>query len=145
MLAPARRISSRGAPEFEELLQEGESAPLHGWGFAWFDGRATEERPSWRYLLRMSSRMARVESALDLQTGGGEVLAEIDRPPRLLIATEGWPTNVLVARRNLGAIGAAVVQALDAGPPRRSWDHNRPANAGLRDEPSSRQRQRALK
>jgi len=105
-----------GARSFEELLQEGEAAPIHGWGFAWFEGRATEERPSWRYLLRMSSHMAQVESALDLQTGGGEVLAEIGRPPRLLVATEGWPANVPLAKRTLGAIGGAVVQAPDAGP-----------------------------
>jgi len=60
--------------------------------------------------------MAQVESALDLQTGGGEVLAEIDRPPGLLVATEGWPPNVPLAKRNLGGIGAVVVQAPDAGP-----------------------------
>jgi len=104
------------ARSFTRLLAEGQSAPIHGWGFEWFGGRATEERPSWRYLARMSSRMAQVESALDLQTGGGEVLAEIDRPPGLLVATEGWPPNVPLAKRNLGGIGAVVVQAPDAGP-----------------------------
>ncbi|MGH3754204.1 MAG: hypothetical protein ACRDRP_16220 [Pseudonocardiaceae bacterium] len=30
---------------FEELLGEGESVPVEGWDFSWFDGRATEERP----------------------------------------------------------------------------------------------------
>src|SRR5205823_14546856 len=76
---------------FEELVDEGRAAPVEGWGFEWFDGRATEERPGWHYLRRLSSRMAGADAALDLQTGGGEVLAEIPRPPRLLVATEGWP------------------------------------------------------
>jgi hypothetical protein len=31
---------------FEELLEEGESEPVEGWDFSWFDGRASEERPS---------------------------------------------------------------------------------------------------
>lgn len=38
-----------GARTFEELLAEGESVPVEGWDFSWFDGRATEERPPWGY------------------------------------------------------------------------------------------------
>jgi len=34
---------------FEELVAEGDSVPLDGWDFSWFEGRATEERPSWGY------------------------------------------------------------------------------------------------
>ena len=30
--------------DFEALLAEGASVPVEGWDFAWFDGRATEER-----------------------------------------------------------------------------------------------------
>ncbi|MDQ1607864.1 MAG: hypothetical protein QOE16_596, partial [Microbacteriaceae bacterium] len=35
--------------DFEELVAEAESASVDGWDFSWFDGRATEERPSWGY------------------------------------------------------------------------------------------------
>jgi hypothetical protein len=34
-------------PTFDELVAEGEAVPTEGWDFSWFDGRATEERPSW--------------------------------------------------------------------------------------------------
>ncbi|MDQ1361932.1 MAG: hypothetical protein QOJ44_2309 [Acidimicrobiaceae bacterium] len=100
---------------FEELVAEGESVPVEGWDFAWFEGRATEERPSWGYARMMANRMADVSSALDIQTGGGEVLAEIQHPPRLLAATESWPPNRAVAARHLRPLGASVLGVVDDG------------------------------
>jgi len=64
-----------GDPTFERLLAEGGSVPLEGWDFSWFEGRATEERPRWGYFRLLGERMARAAAALDIQTGGGEVLA----------------------------------------------------------------------
>jgi SAM-dependent methyltransferase len=101
------------APTFEQLIAEGESVPVEGWDFAWFDGRATEERPRWGYSRLLAGRMARAAAGLDIQTGGGEVLARISHPPPVLVATESWPPNVAVARRNLRPLGAAVVEADD--------------------------------
>ncbi|HEY4464463.1 MAG TPA: class I SAM-dependent methyltransferase [Streptosporangiaceae bacterium] len=107
-------------PTFDELVAEGESEPVEGWDFPWFQGRATEERPSWGYSRMLAQRMAGAGAALDVQTGGGEVLAEIPHPPPVLVATEAWPPNVAVARRNLAPLGAAVVSADDeAGLPFR--------------------------
>ncbi len=105
----------RPAPDFESLLAEGAAVPVEGWDFSWFEGRATEERPSWGYARAMSERMARpgVEAALDIQTGGGEVLARIDRAPARLAATESWPPNLAIARRNLAKFGASVVECAD--------------------------------
>lgn len=62
--------------EFEALVDEAVSADVNGWGFDWLEGRATEERPSWGFAKLMSHRLAAVHSALDLDTGGGEVLSE---------------------------------------------------------------------
>jgi SAM-dependent methyltransferase len=98
-------------PTFARLLAEGGSVPLEGWDFSWFEGRATEERPRWGYSRLLGERMARAAAALDIQTGGGEVLAGIPRPPPVLVATESWPPNIGVARRNLRPLGAAVVAA----------------------------------
>ena len=84
----------RDAVTFEELVAEGSAVPVEGWDFSWFDGRATEERPPWGYARLMGERMAGAASALDVQTGGGEVLATVARPPALLVATESWPPNV---------------------------------------------------
>ena len=58
--------------------------------------------------------MARAEAALDIETGGGEVLATVARPPALLVATERWWPNVAVARARLRPLGARVVAAADA-------------------------------
>jgi SAM-dependent methyltransferase len=101
---------------FEKLVAEGESIPTEGWDFSWFEGRATEERPTWGYARLIGERMRDVSSALDLQTGGGEVLATIPQPPAVLAATESWPPNLEVARRNLEPLGATVLEADDAGP-----------------------------
>jgi hypothetical protein len=82
---------------FEELVADGAAAPVEGWDFSWFEGRATEERPPWGYAGLMRARMAAAEAALEIETGGGEVLATLARPPALLVAPKGggptssWP------------------------------------------------------
>lgn len=68
-------------PQFASLVAEGAAVPVAGWDFSWFQGRATEERPSWGYTRMMAERMARAGAALDIQTGGGEVLAGCRLPP----------------------------------------------------------------
>ena len=110
------REKGRFMPSFDELIAEGSAVPVDGWDFSWFDGRATEERPPWGYARLLGARMAALAgvpgaAALDLQTGGGEVLASIPAAPRVLVATESWPPNLPVARRNLAPLGARVVGA----------------------------------
>jgi len=100
---------------FEELVAEGSSVPVEGWDFSWFEGRATEERPSWGYSSMMAGRMADASAALDVQTGGGEVLAEVPHLPPLLAATESWPPNLVVAAKHLRPRGAWVLAAADGG------------------------------
>lgn len=106
---------------FEELVAEGAAVPTEGWDFSWFAGRATEERPRWGYARSAGERLARAEAALDVQTGGGEVLGfalEQAAParPALLAATEGWPPNVTKAAALLGPRGVVVVAAPDDAP-----------------------------
>jgi SAM-dependent methyltransferase len=100
-------------PEFARLVAEGAAVPVAGWDFSWFDGRATEERPSWGYARMMAGRMARARAALDIQTGGGEVLAGLPHPPPVLAATESWPPNLRIARENLAPVGATGIEAAD--------------------------------
>jgi SAM-dependent methyltransferase len=101
------------AASFEELVAEGGSVPVEGWDFSWFEGRATEERPRWGYSGLLARRMGGAAAALDIQTGGGEVLAQIPRPPPVLAATESWPPNIAVARQNLEPLGASVLEVGD--------------------------------
>src|SRR5947207_2732120 len=69
-----RHCAASGPPStvnrsFDELVAEAEKVPIQGWDFSWLEGRATEERPSWRYFDRVAERVPTVSSWLDLQTG----------------------------------------------------------------------------
>lgn len=81
---------------FDELVAEASAADVAGWSFDWLNGRATEERPQWGYAKLLAERLGQVESALDLDTGGGEVLAEAPVLPPRMVATEGWPPTCSV-------------------------------------------------
>jgi len=104
-------------PTFGDLIAEGEAAPTEGWDFSWFDGRATEERPRWGYSRLLAERIGRAEAVLDVETGGGEVLAGALRTsghrPAVLAATESWPPNLEIARRNLAPFGGVVAEVAD--------------------------------
>jgi SAM-dependent methyltransferase len=99
---------------FDDLVAEGDAAPVDGWDFSWFAGRATEQRPSWGYQRTIAARLPTVGAALDVQTGGGEVLAGVPVFPPVMVATEGWPPNVAKAARLLGPRGVPVVAVADA-------------------------------
>ncbi|WP_051765373.1 class I SAM-dependent methyltransferase [Streptomyces sp. NRRL F-5135] len=101
---------------FEELIAEAEASAVDGWDFSWLDGRATEERPPWGYARSMAARMARATAALDLQTGGGEVLASVPKLPPLTVATEGWPPNIDRAAARLRPRGVRLVACSDDSP-----------------------------
>lgn len=109
MIVPVQRT-------FEELVDEAVAAQVAGWEFGWLDGRATEERPSWGYQRLIGERLARASAALDIQTGGGEVLAGIEHLPAVAAATEAWPPNVAAATALLRPRGVVVV-ADDGEPP----------------------------
>jgi SAM-dependent methyltransferase len=96
---------------FDELVDEAASVDVSGWSFDWLHGRATEERPPWGYSRLLAARLAQVPSALDIDTGGGEIIAEVPRLPPRMVVTEGWPPNVVRARRLLSPRGVDVVPA----------------------------------
>jgi SAM-dependent methyltransferase len=98
---------------FEELVAEAASVSVDGWDFAWLDGRATEERPSWGYQRLISRHFAKASAALEIQTGGGEVLAGAGPFPTTMVATESWPPNAALATALLHPLGIVVVQTPD--------------------------------
>ncbi len=79
-----------GSPHrsFDDLVDEAAAVDVTGWDFGWLRGRATEQRPTWGYQQLMSDRLTTAASALDLQTGGGEVLAGVATFPPTMVATE---------------------------------------------------------
>jgi SAM-dependent methyltransferase len=98
---------------FDELVSEAAAAPIDGWDFSWLDGRATEERPSWGYQRMMSQRLATASAGLDIDTGGGEVLAGAEAFPPTMVATESWPPNAALATALLHPRGVVVVATRD--------------------------------
>ncbi|EGX56779.1 hypothetical protein SZN_26144 [Streptomyces zinciresistens K42] len=110
----------RDGGSFEELVAEGAAVPTRGWDFSWFAGRATEARPSWGYAVSLAGRLAGARAALDLQTGGGEVLdfalGRAPKAPVLMVATEGWPPNVARAAALLAPRGVAVAASPEEAP-----------------------------
>lgn len=101
---------------FDELVAEADAVSVDGWDFSWLDGRASEERPPWGYARLMGDRMARASVALDIQTGGGEVLATASVLPPVTVATESWAPNLARARAVLGPRGVTVVADRDEPP-----------------------------
>ena len=96
---------------YEELVAEADAADVTGWDFGWLDGRATEERPPWGYARLLAARLADVGSALDIDTGGGEVVGEAATLPPRMVVTEAWWPNARRARHRLGPRGVGVVAA----------------------------------
>jgi SAM-dependent methyltransferase len=95
--------------DFDDLIAEVESHPLHGWDFAWLGDRLTTSPLPWSYRT-MVQQLARGSSdLLDLGTGGGEWLARLDQRPGRTVATEGWPPNLTIARTRLEPLGVEVV------------------------------------
>jgi SAM-dependent methyltransferase len=97
------------ARSFDDLVAQAAEAPIVGWDFSWLDGRATEERPSWHYSERVAERAARARRQLDLECGGGELLAGLPRFPPLLVGAEGYEPNARLAAQRLRPRGGHVV------------------------------------
>ena len=93
-------------------MAEAAGADVTGWGFGWLHGRATEERPPWGYTALLADRLRHVESAVDIDTGGGEVLAEAPSFPARMVATESWAPNAERARHLLGPRGVRVIETV---------------------------------
>jgi SAM-dependent methyltransferase len=96
---------------FDDLMNETAEVSVDGWDFSWLEGRATEQRPSWGYQRLLGERLSSARAALDIQTGGGEVLAGAgaEHFPRTMVATEGWPPNLARATAILHPLGVVVV------------------------------------
>jgi SAM-dependent methyltransferase len=110
------RVQRWSGRSFDELLAEAAAADVTGWDFGWLDGRATEERPPWAYARLLAHRLPMAGSALDLDTGGGEVLAGIPQLAARTVVTEGWAPNAARARELLGPRGVTVVEVPQGAP-----------------------------
>jgi SAM-dependent methyltransferase len=81
-----------------------------GWAFPDVTARPLEPLPPWDYEEIVRERAAGAGSALDLGTGGGELVQRMRTGlPARTVATEEWHVNVPVAHRRLSPLGVEVV------------------------------------
>lgn len=104
---------------YDELVAEAIAAPFEGWNFSWLKGRIEQPGPNWSYEDRARAALAAATSALDVGTGGGELLASLQPLPAHTVATEAYEPNIDLARRRLEPLGVEVrtgmASALPAG------------------------------
>ncbi|BAL92579.1 putative methyltransferase [Actinoplanes missouriensis 431] len=99
----------------EDLNAAATGASMTGWEFAWLDGLAVESEPSWSYPELARPLLRRSASVLDLDTGGGELLAELAPLPPHTVAVESWARNTPAAAARLSPFGVPVRTELPAG------------------------------
>ena len=87
-----------------------EEQPFSGWDFSWLDGRMLEEQAPWSYSSRAAELMRRCSSVIDMGTGGGERLLDLQEFwPEVVVATEEYAPNLKLATERLVPKGARVV------------------------------------
>lgn len=105
--------SSHDPRPYEELVADAlnAAAAMNGWDFGYLQNRTSGEELPWSYGDLAREAISRSTSLLDLDTGGGELLASLAPLPSHTVATEGWEPNVVVAKERLEPLGVAVRQA----------------------------------
>ncbi len=95
--------------DLDRLVDEAMHAPFSGWEFSWLRGRVDEATPPWDCDALTASALGAARTALDIDTGGGEMLARHLPTEGTVVATEGYAPNIAVAGRTLTPLGAHVV------------------------------------
>lgn len=92
---------------YEDLICDALSAPITGWDFSWLTGRMDGGGLSWDYESLARDALRTATRVLDIDTGGGELLAGL-APLPAAIATEPYATNVPIATARLTPLGVDV-------------------------------------
>ena len=106
--------------KIDELRKEWEAeervAHIHGWDFSHIHGRYEEEEDlPWDYRKIIDEHRTDDMRLLDFDTGGGEFLRSLKHPYANTAATEGYPPNVELCRKELLPLGIDFKACDDAG------------------------------
>ncbi len=101
---------------FFDFLVDETNHPFAGWDFSHITAtrRMVEGALTWSYSSMVLKQIIRVQSLLDMGTGGGEFLSSLHPLPKHTCATEGYAPNVPVACQRLEPLGVKVYQVDDA-------------------------------
>lgn len=98
--------------EFDALLAEGLAVDVESrWGAGFLPGRYLPGEPPWSWTDVVRPWLDRAESALDMGTGDGAVLAGLRPLPPLTVAQEEWLPTVPAAVQALRPLGVQMVVA----------------------------------
>ena len=97
-------------------LEEEVARPFSGWDFSALHGRWDEEALPFDYPSIVKVAIAHSAALLDMDTGGGELLASLALLPPLTCATEGYPPNLPIARARLAPLGVTVLPIAEDDP-----------------------------
>ena len=103
-----------------EWLRAEHAQPFEGWDFSYMNERHVEPAKHKDLHRLIGAVWAESHSVLDVETGGGERMAEWIAAfgnMKLMAAVEAYPPNVPVARRVLEPLGVKVVRAAAASIP----------------------------
>jgi len=98
---------------YDELVADALAAAdaMRRWDFDYLEGRTSTDPLPWSYPNLARDAISRSRRLLDMDTGGGEVLASLAPLPPHTVATEGWEPNIRVARERLEPLGVEVRRA----------------------------------
>lgn len=92
---------------YEELISDALHAPIKGWDFSWLTDRTDFDELPWDYASLARDALPNTTRLLDIDTGGGDILASL-APLPTTIATEPHPPNVPIATARLAPLGVHV-------------------------------------
>jgi hypothetical protein len=95
------------AHTYDDLVSDALCAQLEGWDFSWLTGRMDRGKLPWDYGSLARRALPGATRLLDVDTGGGEVLASL-APLPASIATEPYAPNVPIATARLAPLGVDV-------------------------------------
>jgi SAM-dependent methyltransferase len=108
-------IPARPTGTYEELLADALAAAeaMSGWDFSYLQSRTSGGELAWSYPDLARESISHSAALLDLDTGGGELLASLAPLPTHTAATEAWEPNVSTAKKRLEPLGVDVRRAED--------------------------------
>jgi len=94
---------------FAQLIKQANATTIQGWHFSFLKGRRRSTPLPWNYEQLAAGHVESATRVLDVDTGGGEILARLT-PPSGSIAVEDWSTNIPIAAACLEPMGVSVRQ-----------------------------------
>ncbi|WP_416199125.1 MAG: Methyltransf-11 domain-containing protein [Sporanaerobacter sp.] len=107
-----RRLTNN---ELFNYLIDKSNEKFEGWDFSYIErtGRMQEFPLTWNYRNKVMREMYGISSLLDMGTGGGEFLSTLSPLPKYTCATEGYVSNISIARNRLEPLGVKVYKVED--------------------------------